>query len=1055
MLQSMQSKLSSENQGTHGYLELREFGSKMGTKVDFATKFMRTTSIACAGEPQKLAVESLKDGDIQTFTDLINNKEIEDQVDNPHFWVNSGRKEEDGFNLAELAVQYDYKEALSTLVKLGVPMDLLNPITGYAPLHRAAEDGKPEMLSIMLGTTRHDFDVNARTAKRKRGLTALHLSAAHNSEDHLRCMDILLRNQFIEPDMKDSSWTTTPLYVAGKAKNKEAVVKLIENGADLDILVGNTNKSIKDFMKSWMPDLEFEKVRVKKYRSKTENLNVKLMEIVKDTSLDSRNYMTNFLKFRQVTLGLYDAQNGYEDLVEKTCRKGLADFAQILFKKGADPNKFPPNSYSCPIIDAAERGDFALMQVLKKNDADFSVLKFQTNETVFHCVLKSVTTGDEERYLKCLDILLNDNDEEFQKEVKSIINKSDINGNTALHYSTEMWPTFITRSLLQNGANIGIKNSWGEIPISRIPPDVMESFLNEDCLKGNNKDIFHKELEITFKYDFLAPDPASLPESFKPHTPLEECKPLTPSSRFEESSGPALPETESLWYMGQSKEHRHLLKHPVITSFLWFKWERIRPYFNRNLRMYLLFVFLLTWFIFVNFGGTSQNASIQETFHWLYIGIFITLVFMMVRDWWKDVQDALRAQSLASTAKNSINPKLNIDSPKMILQIIASNWVDIAMIIGMSFIFILNQRDLYIPIVVLVSILIVREIMQMAVSLKRYFSSFENWMELSMISLVIAIIANNGEDAYLLNRHLSAIALVLSWALLITLIGRHPKRRNCNVYVTMFYRVLNSFISFLIWYSPFIIAFGLGFYIMFHDDYASNPHGLDENDKNALFNKTWLSLVKTSAMFVGELEFSDLPINSDTYLGMLGYAFFLSFVFLIVVILMNLLNGLAVNDTSDIKQKAEIYSYISRVETISYMESVLLGDPFDFLSNVPKYLSNLPSGSFLRQLYKNGICRKIFTKIGAKGFLIFYTYLPDKQVTLRPNVNNKCCVLAADEMGKDIIQAAKEILAQQRKVKSEENVEISALRKELNEIREKMEKMDDIARKIDMLLLRK
>ena len=80
-----------------------------------------------------------------------------------------------------------------------------------------------------------------------------------------------------------------------------------------------------------------------------------------------------------------------------------------------------------------------------------------------------------------------------------------------------------------------------------------------------------------------------------------------------------------------------------------------------------------------------------------------------------------------------------------------------------------------------------------------------------------------------------------------------------------------------------------------------------------------------TALFAGELEFSDLPINSDSYLGMLAYVFFLTFIFLIVVVLMNLLNGLAVNDTSDIKQKAEIYSYISRVETISYMESVLLG----------------------------------------------------------------------------------------------------------------------------------
>merc|ERR1719474_1346084 len=272
-----------------------------------------------------------------------------------------------------------------------------------------------------------------------------------------------------------------------------------------------------------------------------------------------------------------------------------------------------------------------------------------------------------------------------------------------------------------------------------------------------------------------------------------------------------------------------------------------------------------------------------------------------------------------------------------------------------------------------------------------------------MIGLVTWILTQDTEENVLLNRHLAAIALVLSWAETITLIGRHPKLLHCNVYVTMFYKVLNSFFFFLLWYSLFLIAFGMGFYIMLHDDsLVKDPHGLDEEDKNKYFNRTWTSLVKPSAMFVGELEFSDLPMNTNTYLGMLAYAFFLAFIFLIVVVLMNLLNGLAVSDTNDIKEKAEIYSYISRVETISYMESVLLGDPFDFLSN-------LPSGSFLRQLYRSGTCRRVFTKLGAKGFLLFYTYLPNKQVTLKPNVNRKCCILAGDEMGRDIILAARMI----------------------------------------------
>ena len=50
----------------------------------------------------------------------------------------------------------------------------------------------------------------------------------------------------------------------------------------------------------------------------------------------------------------------------------------------------------------------------------------------------------------------------------------------------------------------------------------------------------------------------------------EVTEPQDPDSRY------PLPETESLWYLSQSKAHRHLLKHPVITSFLWLKWMRIR-----------------------------------------------------------------------------------------------------------------------------------------------------------------------------------------------------------------------------------------------------------------------------------------------------------------------------------------------------------------------------------------------------------------------------------------------------------------------------------------------
>jgi hypothetical protein len=40
--------------------------------------------------------------------------------------------------------------------------------------------------------------------------------------------------------------------------------------------------------------------------------------------------------------------------------------------------------------------------------------------------------------------------------------------------------------------------------------------------------------------------------------------------------------------MAGSKDHRHLLKHPVITSFLCLKWSKLSSHYNSNLAFYSL-----------------------------------------------------------------------------------------------------------------------------------------------------------------------------------------------------------------------------------------------------------------------------------------------------------------------------------------------------------------------------------------------------------------------------------------------------------------------------------
>ena len=81
------------------------------------------------------------------------------------------------------------------------------------------------------------------------------------------------------------------------------------------------------------------------------------------------------------------------------------------------------------------------------------------------------------------------------------------------------------------------------------------------------------------------------------------------------------------------------------------------------------------------------------------------------------------------------------------------------------------------------------------------------------------------------------------------------------------------------------------------------------------FDRLWTSVFKTFTMFVGELEFSDLPIDNERALAFFTFTFLILFVFMTIVVLMNLLNGLAVSDVGELLAEAEIISIKSRSST--------------------------------------------------------------------------------------------------------------------------------------------
>ena len=157
------------------------------------------------------------------------------------------------------------------------------------------------------------------------------------------------------------------------------------------------------------------------------------------------------------------------------------------------------------------------------------------------------------------------------------------------------------------------------------------------------------------------------------------------------------------------------------------------------------------------------------------------------------------------------------------------------------------------------------------------------------------------------------------------------------------------------------MAFSLAFFLIFHRPPKPPTAGEKDDDgpANPYFEDPNKSLMKTIVMsLTGEIEFENIAFTaSEDGAGTLGDAYtkflFLLYVFFVMLVLINLLNGLAVSDISDIQKHAEIVSLESRVELISFTESMLLGDPFkvrhDPLIHFTLYLKIEPILSFVNE----------------------------------------------------------------------------------------------------------
>ena len=669
------------------------------------------------------------------------------------------------------------------------------------------------------------------------------------------------------------------------------------------------------------------------------------------------------------------------------------------------------------------------------------------------------------KYNKCVDVLLDmdrfenkpNEEQSYLQQIQAIVNKKDKEGNTPLHYAVLNWSEEVVEMLLVLGANASIRNKFDEIPLSRIRSSTFENFMNKECIKVDGFDQRDDKIEeensdeeeseknvtqdynqsfmmrisrcgkdednkMTFRYAFLAPPGV---EAFEDTSRLMKSSDYTLGYDLEKqeygtrdaaSKSEYKPEMDLLWEMGRSEEHRGLITHPVIDSYLWMKWKLITKYFHRTLRLHFLFLYCVTWYLLMHFGGYNWNTILISN---IANGSEHPIA-SFCRDLTDELADSnftgLNDEITQNDGKLSIISRISyfafwfvfLGQFAMITRDFLSDrfqhslqehtvafWMDLFNILLSVSIIICGKKILWLVITFLLIFYWSTELIEIFTLGSRYFKEVSNYIDQAMIALIVVIIfvpqnyiknpkifsvfdENMYDDEKTrcgVKRSIAAIVIVLVWTRFLMAVSKLHLLKSYNLYVVIFFKVLRRYLVIMAWYGTYLIAFGLGFYVMLHNDIkrvVTNQEVEKGNQTFYSFNKTkfdnpFLALMKTSTMFVGEFDFDDLQMRGGDISVSMSYVFLLVFIFLMVIVLMNVLNGLAVSDTGKMLKDCLIESQISIINNIRYFESVYLD--LGRIQHIPCLRSDSFFSNFLR---KNIVPKKVF---------LFGSYVTDPEVT--------------------------------------------------------------------------
>lgn len=205
-----------------------------------------------------------------------------------------------------------------------------------------------------------------------------------------------------------------------------------------------------------------------------------------------------------------------------------------------------------------------------------------------------------------------------------------------------------------------------------------------------------------------------------------------------------------------------------------------------------------------------------------------------------------------------------------------------------------------------------------------YITSIENYLECTLIVLVMLILFKVCSESW---HRIFASSTILLIAIEIFLLAGSLPFWSFSCHYVMLRTVTLSFLKSLSLYAIILLAFSLSFFTLLHESTESdetsnilnNENNDEESDDFNKFNSVGLSIMKTLVMSTGEFDVASINFKLNSF----SYIIFITYLFIVSIVLLNLLNGLAVSDTQAIKSEAELTNFIRRSQVLARYDGVM------------------------------------------------------------------------------------------------------------------------------------